>query len=139
MVVTDEQHRFGVKQREALTTRGNPPNILVMSATPIPRTLAIILYGDLDISIIDELPAKRLPIKNCVVNTSYRPKSSMPLVQRQVRVRQTGIYHLPNGGRERGLDAENVLDYTRKLKEILYLTDIQCIFPSWKNETKRKK
>ena len=75
LVITDEQHRFGVKQREALTTRGNPPNVLVMSATPIPRTLAIILYGDLDISVIDELPAKRLPIKNCVVNTSYRPKA----------------------------------------------------------------
>ena len=51
LVITDEQHRFGVKQREALTTRGNPPNVLVMSATPIPRTLAIILYGDLDISV----------------------------------------------------------------------------------------
>ena len=63
LVITDEQHRFGVKQREALTTRGNPPNVLVMSATPIPRTLAIILYGDLDISVIDELPAKRLPIR----------------------------------------------------------------------------
>ena len=75
LVITDEQHRFGVRQREALTTRGNPPHVLVMSATPIPRTLAIILYGDLDISIIDELPAKRLPVKNCVVGTSYRPKA----------------------------------------------------------------
>ena len=63
LVITDEQHRFGVKQREALTTMGNPPNVLVMSATPIPRTLAIIIYGDLDISVIDELPAQRLPIK----------------------------------------------------------------------------
>ena len=53
LVITDEQHRFGVKQREALTTMGNPPNVLVMSATPIPRTLAIIIYGDLDISVID--------------------------------------------------------------------------------------
>ncbi|MCB6531886.1 DNA helicase RecG, partial [Enterococcus avium] len=69
---TDEQHRFGVKQREAFARKGGMPHVLVMSATPIPRTLAIILYGDLDISVIDELPANRLPIKNCVVDTSYR-------------------------------------------------------------------
>ena len=75
LVITDEQHRFGVGQREALGTKGNTPHIMVMSATPIPRTLAIILYGDLDISVIDELPAERLPIKNCVVNKSYRPKA----------------------------------------------------------------
>ena len=67
LVITDEQHRFGVGQREALGTKGDTPHIMVMSATPIPRTLAIILYGDLDISVIDELPAERLPIKNCVV------------------------------------------------------------------------
>ena len=68
MVVTDEQHRFGVNQRRDLSDKGNNPHILVMSATPIPRTLAIIVYGDLDISVIDELPAERLPIKNCVVD-----------------------------------------------------------------------
>ena len=72
LVITDEQHRFGVKQREAFAGKGGMPHVLVMSATPIPRTLAIILYGDLDISVIDELPANRLPIKNCVVDTGYR-------------------------------------------------------------------
>ena len=75
LVITDEQHRFGVHQREEFSSKGQKPNILVMSATPIPRTLGIILYGDLDISIIDELPAQRLPIKNCVVDTNYRNKA----------------------------------------------------------------
>lgn len=62
-------------QRKNFFTKGENPHILVMSATPIPRTLAIILYGDLDISIIDELPSNRLPVKNCVVTTDYRPKA----------------------------------------------------------------
>lgn len=75
LVITDEQHRFGVNQRRDLSDKGNNPHILVMSATPIPRTLAIIVYGDLDISVIDELPAERLPIKNCVVDESYRPNA----------------------------------------------------------------
>ena len=75
LVITDEQHRFGVRQRELFSKKGGDPHVLVMSATPIPRTLAIILYGDLDISVMDELPAKRLPIKNCVVDTSFRPNA----------------------------------------------------------------
>ena len=118
LVITDEQHRFGVKQREALTTRGNPPNVLVMSATPIPRTLAIILYGDLDISVIDELPAKRLPIKNCVVDTSYRP-TAYRFIERQVREGRQAYVICPMVEESEGLEAENVLDYTKKLREAL--------------------
>lgn len=118
LVVTDEQHRFGVKQREALTTRGNPPNVLVMSATPIPRTLAIILYGDLDISVIDQLPAKRLPIKNCVVGISYRPKA-YSFIERQIRQGRQAYVICPMVEESEGMDAENVLDYTKKLKQLL--------------------
>lgn len=118
LVITDEQHRFGVRQREALTTRGNPPHVLVMSATPIPRTLAIILYGDLDISIIDELPAKRLPIKNCVVGTSYRPKA-YSFIEKQVQMGRQVYVICPMVEESEGLEAENVTDYARKLQEIL--------------------
>ena len=103
LVITDEQHRFGVRQREALTTRGNPPHVLVMSATPIPRTLAIILYGDLDISIIDELPAKRLPIKNCVVGTSYRPKA-YSFIEKQVQMGRQAYVICPMVEESEGLE-----------------------------------
>lgn len=118
LVITDEQHRFGVRQREALTTRGNPPHVLVMSATPIPRTLAIILYGDLDISIIDELPAKRLPIKNCVVGTAYRPRA-YSFIEKQVQMGRQAYVICPMVEESEGLDAENVTDYARKLQEVL--------------------
>lgn len=136
LVITDEQHRFGVKQREALTTRGNPPNVLVMSATPIPRTLAIILYGDLDISVIDELPAKRLPIKNCVVNTSYRPKA-YSFIEKQVRQGRQAYVICPMVEESEGMDVENVLDYTQKLKENLP-SDIQIEYLHGKMKPKEK-
>ena len=134
--ITDEQHRFGAKHREALTTRGNPPNVLVMSATPIPRTLAIILYGDLDISVIDELPAKRLPIKNCVVNTSYRPKA-YSFIEKQVRQGRQAYVICPMVEESEGMDAENVLDYTQKLKENLP-SDIRIEYLHGKMKPKEK-
>lgn len=83
LVITDEQHRFGVNQRQTLTEKGSLPHILVMSATPIPRTLALILYGDLDISVIKTVPRNRLPIKNCVVKRSYR-KTAYEFMYKQI-------------------------------------------------------
>ena len=74
LVVTDEQHRFGVKQRSALISKGIKPHVLVMSATPIPRTLALIIYGDLDVSVIDELPPGRQRVDTFTVDESYRAR-----------------------------------------------------------------
>ena len=74
LVITDEQHRFGVGQRSRLSAKGDDPHLLVMSATPIPRTLALLMYGDLDVSILDELPPGRQSVDTFLVNESYRPR-----------------------------------------------------------------
>ena len=74
LVIADEQHRFGVAQRSRLSAKGNDPHLLVMSATPIPRTLALLMYGDLDVSIVGELPPGREPVDTFLVNESYRAR-----------------------------------------------------------------
>ena len=114
LVITDEQHRFGVNQRRDLSDKGNNPHILVISATPIPRTLAIIVYGDLDISVIDELPAERLPIKNCVVDESYRP-NAYKFIENQVHAGRQAYVICPMVEDSENIEAENVIDYAKKL------------------------
>lgn len=118
LVVTDEQHRFGVRQREGLWAKGREPHMLVMSATPIPRTLAIILYGDLDISVIDVMPSDRLPIKNCVVGTDYRPQAYR-FMQKQVSEGHQIYIICPMVEESENLEVENVTDYTESLRQVL--------------------
>lgn len=136
LVITDEQHRFGVRQRERLASMGAVPNILVMSATPIPRTLAIILYGDLDISVIDELPSQRLPIKNCVVDTSYRPKAYQ-FIQRQIQAGRQVYIICPLVEESEEMEAENVLDYTKNLKD-MFPEEISIAYLHGKMKPKEK-
>ena len=118
LVITDEQHRFGVRQRGTLSGKGVSPHVLAMSATPIPRTLAIILYGDLHISIVDEMPAGRIPIKNCVVGPDYRPTAYKFIAGQIAEGRQA--YVICPMIEEGELDGvENVTDYTQVLKAAL--------------------
>lgn len=116
MVITDEQHRFGVKQREKLSLKGNAPHTLIMSATPIPRTLAIILYGDLDISIVNELPKNRLPIKNCVVGTGYR-NTAYDFIKKQIEEGRQAYIICPMVEEGENTEMENVTSYQNKLEE----------------------
>ena len=118
LVITDEQHRFGVKQRDVFAGKGHHPHILVMSATPIPRTLAIIIYGDMDISVIDEVPAKRLPIKNCVVNQGYRPKA-YEFMEQQIKEGHQVYIICPLIEETENSEGENVIDYAKKLSREL--------------------
>ncbi|MDI9241217.1 ATP-dependent DNA helicase RecG [Fusibacillus kribbianus] len=118
LVITDEQHRFGVRQRELFSKKGGEPHVLVMSATPIPRTLAIILYGDLDISVMDELPAKRLPIKNCVVGIEFRPNAYKFIAKEVASGRQAYVI-CPMVEESELMEGENVVDYAKKLRSQL--------------------
>ena len=115
LVITDEQHRFGVNQRTALSEKGAKPHCLVMSATPIPRTLAIFLYGDLDISLIDEVPAMRLPIKNCVVAPSWH-ETAYRFIEKEVQNGHQAYVVCPLVEESEESDGENVTDYAEKLR-----------------------
>lgn len=137
LVITDEQHRFGVAQREMFGNKGQMPHVLVMSATPIPRTLAIILYGDLDISVIDELPANRLPIKNCVVDKSYRPRAYR-FIENEVKNGRQAYVICPMVEESEMIEAENVLDYTKVLRENLPGIRVEYLHGKMKGKEKNK-
>jgi len=119
LVVVDEQHRFGVRQREKLVSKGRAmPHALYMSATPIPRSLAIIIYADMDISVIKELPRGRKRIKNCVVDVSYRP-SAYAFIRGEVRAGHQAYVICPMVEDSEMMDGENVIDYSEQLREAL--------------------
>lgn len=117
LVIIDEQHRFGVNQRKELTKKGLRPHVLVMSATPIPRTLALMLYGDMDLSVVNELPANRLPIKNCVVATSYR-RTAYQFMQKEIEKGRQVYIICPMVEDSEHMDGENVIDYAEELSHI---------------------
>ena len=118
LVITDEQHRFGVKQRDKLSEKGDSPHVLIMSATPIPRTLAIILYADMDISVIKDMPADRKSIKNCVVGTEFRP-SAYSFIKKEVSAGHQVYVICPMVEESERSESENVIDYTDKLSSEL--------------------
>lgn len=117
LAVTDEQHRFGVRQRTVLTGKGKDVHTIVMSATPIPRSLAMILYGGLSVSTIPELPSNRIPIKNAVVDTRYRQTAYKFMKDEIAKGRQVYIIcpMVESGIME---ELENVEDYSEKLKNV---------------------
>lgn len=122
LVVADEQHRFGVQQRTALSDKGEHPHVLVMSATPIPRTLALIMYGDLSVSIIDELPPGRRPVETYAVGEKMRPRIQAFLRKLIEQGRQAYIVcpaveeneDTPNSG------LHNVKEYTADLQKNVF-------------------
>lgn len=116
LVITDEQHRFGVRQRGKLSSKGESPDILVMTATPIPRTLALILYGDLDISIIDELPPGRQPIETIAVEKKKRDKVYNSLVRREVDKGRQVYIVCPLVEESETLDITSATETTEEIK-----------------------
>ena len=116
LVLTDEQHRFGVRQRTILSKKGNNPDVLIMTATPIPRTLALILYGDLDISIIDEMPKGRKPVETFVVNESKRERVNSFVREKVAEGRQAYIV-CPLIEESEAIDAKSALDVAERIKK----------------------
>jgi len=114
LVVTDEQHRFGVKQRETLLEKSGTPHSLVMSATPIPRTLSLIIYGDLDVSIITEMPVGRLPIKTMAITPDKRDRAFDFVIQNMLEKKQQGYIVCPLI-EETESNLQNVLTYAENI------------------------
>ena len=125
LVVTDEQHRFGVKQRTKIAEKGNNPDVLVMTATPIPRTLALILYGDLDISIIDELPPNRKQIETFAVGKNMTDRVNS-FIKKQIDEGRQAYVVCPLVEENEEMDLKSV--------EKLYETYSKEIFPQYKVE-----
>ena len=114
LVITDEQHRFGVKQRESLSGKGNAPHVLIMSATPIPRTLTMTLYADLSVTVMKDLPNKRLPIKSCIIDARLRG-NAFNFIEQEVKAGHQAYIICPMVEESEDSDLENVTDYPERL------------------------
>ena len=138
LVVTDEQHRFGVAQRTALAEKGEHPHTLVMSATPIPRTLALILYGDLDVSVIDQLPPGRKPIETYAVTSAYHPRL-YAFIRKQVEAGRQVYIVCPMVSENDELPDERkaVTEYAQKLQTEIF-PDLKVAFVHGKMKATEK-
>ena len=136
MVITDEQHRFGVKQREAFLLKGATPHVLVMTATPIPRTLALILYGDLDVSIIDELPPNRQKIDTFYVTSKYQERIYKFIEKEVAAGRQCYVVCPSIETNEKMKELKSVIGYTEKLREMLPSISFSYIHGKMKQDEK---
>ncbi|MEG2570175.1 MAG: ATP-dependent DNA helicase RecG, partial [Clostridia bacterium] len=136
LVITDEQHRFGVSQRSALTSKGANPHLLVMSATPIPRTLALVLYGDLDVSIIDELPPGRKQIETIAICVSKRARAYSFIAEHIIDGRQVYIV-CPLVAENDALELKSVEKYTETLKKTVF-SEYKVAFIHGKMRAKEK-
>lgn len=116
LVITDEQHRFGVRQRSLLSKKGEAPDVIVMTATPIPRTLALILYGDLDISVIDELPPGRKPVKTYAVDNSMRDRINS-FVRKEVSEGRQVYIVCPLVEESEEIDAKSAVQHAKEIAE----------------------
>jgi len=139
LVITDEQHRFGVRQRQKLAGKGNSPHVLVMSATPIPRTLAMMLYGDLDLSALDEKPAERLPVKTCFVGTEYREKAYR-FIEKEIQNGHQAYIICPFVSESESLDGEDVATYSERIRTFFKNQNIrtECLHGRMKQEEKNR-
>ena len=119
LVITDEQHRFGVGQRSRLSSKGEAPHLLVMSATPIPRTLALLMYGDLDVSILDELPPGRETVDTFLVSESYRPRINA-FIRKQVAQGHQCFVVCPAVEENDGLDVKSATVWAETLQKTVF-------------------
>ena len=119
LVITDEQHRFGVDQRSRLTAKGRDPHILVMSATPIPRTLALLMYGDLDVSVLDELPPGRQKVDTFLVGESYRARINA-FIRKQVTEGHQCFVVCPAVEENQELDVKSAAAWAETLQKTVF-------------------